>query len=77
MFSNHSKARSAETGYRDELLQLGALVHLHHDIAAPNELPVDVQLRDRRPLGVQRRQATRPDTKRGGKMGTGDKPVEK
>src|SRR6187551_1164775 len=37
----------------DELLQLAALEHFHHDVGAANELAVDVQLRDRRPVAVR------------------------
>ena len=34
------------------VLQLAGLVHLHHDVRAADELAVDVELRDRRPVGV-------------------------
>eukprot|EP00327_Prymnesium_parvum_P022959 CAMPEP_0113246582 /NCGR_PEP_ID=MMETSP0008_2-20120614/9536_1 /TAXON_ID=97485 /ORGANISM="Prymnesium parvum" /LENGTH=159 /DNA_ID=CAMNT_0000094325 /DNA_START=217 /DNA_END=693 /DNA_ORIENTATION=+ /assembly_acc=CAM_ASM_000153 len=36
----------------DHLLQLARLVHLNHQVAPADELPVDVALRDRRPAGV-------------------------
>src|SRR5690242_10098123 len=35
----------------ERLLQLAGLVHLHDDVAAADELAVDEQLRDRRPVG--------------------------
>ena len=36
------------------LRQLARLVHLHHDVAAPDQLAVDEQLWDRRPVGEGR-----------------------
>ena len=37
--------------HADEQLQLSGRIHLADDIAASDELPVDVELRNRRPLG--------------------------
>src|SRR5437773_394700 len=36
----------------EHLLQLAGLVHLAHDVRAADEFAVDVELRDRRPVGV-------------------------
>src|SRR5574337_2037522 len=45
-------ARSRDASAREQLLQFARLVHLHHDVRAADELALDVQLRDRRPVGV-------------------------
>ena len=37
---------------REQLLQLARLVHLAQDVAAADEFAVDVELRNRRPVGV-------------------------
>ena len=36
----------------DQLLKLPALEHFHHDVGPPDELALDVELRDRRPIGI-------------------------
>src|SRR2546421_2139319 len=41
-------------------MQLARLVHLGDDVAAPNELAVDEQLRDRGPVGEARELLTDP-----------------
>ena len=40
--------------HADELLQLAGRIHLADDVAAADELPVDVELWNRRPLGERR-----------------------
>src|SRR6185295_5118156 len=35
-----------------QFLQLARLVHLFHDVRATDEFAVDIELRDRRPVGV-------------------------
>jgi hypothetical protein len=37
----------------EQLRELAALVHRHHDVRAPDEFSLDVQLRDRRPRRVR------------------------
>src|SRR6476620_3995050 len=39
-------------GRAERLLKLAGLVHLRHDVGPADELAVDVELRDRRPVGV-------------------------
>src|SRR5574340_407223 len=45
-------AQSRDASAREQLLQFARLVHLHHDVRAADELALDVELRDRRPVGV-------------------------
>src|SRR5579863_10007375 len=39
-------------GFRQQLLQFAALVHLDGDVAAADEFAVDVELRESRPIGI-------------------------
>ena len=48
--------RGRGVGLDEQLLELTAGVHLHHDIAAADELAIDVQLRDGGPVAAGRRQ---------------------
>ena len=50
--AHREEASHAFSRRRNELLQLPALVHLAHDVAAADELAVHVELRDRGPVGV-------------------------
>src|SRR5437764_11962241 len=52
--------RSRRTSGLDELLELSGLVHLGHDVAAADELPVDEELRDRGPVGPVREDVAQP-----------------
>src|SRR5258708_38684615 len=36
----------------EELLQLAAFEHFHHDVRAANEFPFHIELRDRRPVRI-------------------------
>ena len=43
--------RSSGRHFLEQFLQLAAFVHFRHDVRAADELPVDIQLRNGRPIG--------------------------
>src|SRR5690606_23786930 len=50
-FSAPGSVRSGNLLFGEQLLQLARLIHLHHDVAAADELALYVELGDGRPVG--------------------------